>query len=158
MNARKCKRLCKVSNRGLTSWRPGTVRKRSWCRRNPLLHDVNVVNYRARLAQTWALDHAAELGVAEGADHGEDAGDDPDDERHVDTARVLETDTVRTTLHLSSPKNRVTSDISTFVISKDKSDIRYIYTCHLQRLEGHQTYMRQCEIKVIKLCQVRINT
>ena len=45
--------------------------------------DVGVV--RAGL-----LDHAAELGVAVGADHGEDAAGHPDHQAHVDAARALE--------------------------------------------------------------------
>ena len=45
------------------------------------VHDVGVVG--ARL-----LDHAAQLGIAVGAHHGEDAGEDPDDEGHVDGPRA----------------------------------------------------------------------
>ena len=46
------------------------------------LHDVGVVP--ARLP-----DHAAQLGVAVGADHGEDARREPHRERHPHRARVL---------------------------------------------------------------------
>ena len=46
-------------------------------------HDVGIVG-------AGLFDHASELGITVGADHGEDSADDPDGEGHVDGSGVLQ--------------------------------------------------------------------